>query len=146
MATIPSGTRFIGIAPSVDLKKRKSAVLNKTTEPFTIEDIKGYKSYTALLTQNGLDAPTSIVLENTIGEAFISYNGIGRTQILISRGFKANKTTVVLSNPMDNGGFLTGIGGASVITSSAIFLNTKDLIGENDDLLYKTLVEIRVYN
>ena len=39
MATVPSGTRFIGIATSVDLTERKSAVLNKTTEPFTIEDI-----------------------------------------------------------------------------------------------------------
>ena len=39
MATVPIGTRFIGIATSVDLKERKSAVLNKTTEPFTIEDI-----------------------------------------------------------------------------------------------------------
>lgn len=36
---IPNGTRFIGIAPGVDLKERKSAVLNKTTEPFTIEEI-----------------------------------------------------------------------------------------------------------
>jgi hypothetical protein len=36
---IPNGTRFIGIATSVDLVERKSAVLNKTTEPFTIEDI-----------------------------------------------------------------------------------------------------------
>lgn len=39
MATVPSGTRFIGISTSVDLTERKSAVLNKTTEPFTIEDI-----------------------------------------------------------------------------------------------------------
>jgi len=55
MATVPSGTRFIGIAPSVDLKERKSAVLNKMTEPFTIDDIRGYKVFTALLTQNGGD-------------------------------------------------------------------------------------------
>lgn len=39
MSTVPSGTRFIGIASSVDLTERKSAVLNKQTEPFTIEDI-----------------------------------------------------------------------------------------------------------
>jgi hypothetical protein len=36
---IPNGTRFIGIATSVDLVERKSAVLNKQTEPYTIEDI-----------------------------------------------------------------------------------------------------------
>ena len=36
---VPSGTRFIGIATSADLVERKSAVLNKTTQPYTIEDI-----------------------------------------------------------------------------------------------------------
>lgn len=39
MPTVPSGTRFIGIATSVDLTERKSALLNKQTEPFSIEDI-----------------------------------------------------------------------------------------------------------
>ena len=39
MSTVPNGTRFIGISTSVDLTERKSALLNKTTEPFTIEDI-----------------------------------------------------------------------------------------------------------
>lgn len=39
MAQVPSGTRFIGIATSVDLVERKSAVLNKETQPYTIEDI-----------------------------------------------------------------------------------------------------------
>jgi hypothetical protein len=50
---IPSGTRFIGIADSVDLTERKSAGLNAETQPYTIEDIKGYKVFTALLTQSG---------------------------------------------------------------------------------------------
>jgi hypothetical protein len=39
MSTISSGTRFIGIAPSVNLTERKSALINNETEPFTIEDI-----------------------------------------------------------------------------------------------------------
>jgi hypothetical protein len=39
MSQVPSGTRFIGIATSVDLTERKSAILNAQTEPFTIEDI-----------------------------------------------------------------------------------------------------------
>ena len=52
---IPNGTRFIGIAPEVDLKERGSALLNKRTEPYTIDDIRGYKVFTALLTQSGGD-------------------------------------------------------------------------------------------
>ena len=39
MAQVPSGTRFIGIATSVDLVERKSSVLNEQTQPYTIEDI-----------------------------------------------------------------------------------------------------------
>ncbi len=58
---IPSGTRFIGIADSVDLTERKSAGLNAETQPYTIEDIKGYKVFTALLTQSGGDNPASII-------------------------------------------------------------------------------------
>ena len=50
---IPSGTRFIGIAESVNLTEKKSAGLNAETQPYTIEDIKGYKVFTALLTQSG---------------------------------------------------------------------------------------------
>ena len=52
MATVPSGTRFIGIATDVNLVEKKSALLNKETQPYTIEDIanyvaaiKPYKSY-----------------------------------------------------------------------------------------------------
>ena len=57
---IPSGTRFIGIADSVDLTEKKSAGLNAETQPYTIEDIKGYKVFTALLTQSGDNDPRSI--------------------------------------------------------------------------------------
>lgn len=39
MATVPSGTKFIGIADTVNLKERKSAVLNSETQPYTIQDI-----------------------------------------------------------------------------------------------------------
>ena len=39
MSTISSGTRFIGIAPNVNLTERKSTLINDQTEPFTVEDI-----------------------------------------------------------------------------------------------------------
>ena len=39
MSTVPSGTRFIGISERVNLKERKSAVLNSDTQPFTMQDI-----------------------------------------------------------------------------------------------------------
>ena len=39
MAIVPSGTRFVGISENVNLKERKSAVLNAETQPYTIEDL-----------------------------------------------------------------------------------------------------------
>jgi hypothetical protein len=57
---IPSGTQFIGFSDSVNLTERRSASVNAETAPYTIEDIKGYKVYTALLTQRGGDGMTSI--------------------------------------------------------------------------------------
>jgi len=38
MATIPNGTRFIGIAETVNLVERKTATQNAQTEPYTIEE------------------------------------------------------------------------------------------------------------
>lgn len=71
MATVPSGTRFIGISENVSLKERKSAVLNAETQPYTIDDIRGYKVYTALLTQSGGDAPLYITTGTiTIGTTY----------------------------------------------------------------------------
>lgn len=39
MSTVPSGTRFIGIAENVNLTERKSAVLNSDTQAYTIQDL-----------------------------------------------------------------------------------------------------------
>lgn len=75
---IPNGTRFIGIAPEVDLKERGSALLNKRTEPYTIDDIRGYKVFTALLTQSGSDGTAQGISASplTIGATYyIEDNG-----------------------------------------------------------------------
>jgi len=47
MALIPSNTRFIGIATSVDLTEKKSSVLNNETQSYTIEDLAGFVAGTA---------------------------------------------------------------------------------------------------
>jgi hypothetical protein len=75
---IPEGTRFIGIAPTVNLKERKSAQLNAETQPYTLDEIKGYKVFTALLTQSGGSVTNDIYEgELTIGVTyFINGNAI----------------------------------------------------------------------
>jgi hypothetical protein len=39
MPNVPLGTRFIGIAPQVNLTERKSALINAETQPYTIDEI-----------------------------------------------------------------------------------------------------------
>jgi hypothetical protein len=39
MAQVPSNMRFIGIAPSVNLEERRSAIVNAETQPYTMQDI-----------------------------------------------------------------------------------------------------------
>ena len=160
---IPSGTRFIGFSDSVNLTERRSASVNAETAPYTVEDIKGYQVYTALLTQGGTptssvvsydealsvgvtytiadndggtadftnvgapnnneetyfvatgEVPNSwgannlasltynkaniivTVLENTIGNIWCKYNGVGQYAIISNDLFTENKTTVITS-------------------------------------------------
>lgn len=92
--SVPSGTKFIGISSNVDLLERKSALLNSTSNIYTIEDIveasksneeskpiEGvkpyelpYKVYTALLTQNG---------ESYVGNLFEGKLTVGMTYMII---------------------------------------------------------------
>jgi len=39
MTLIPSDTRFIGISPEVNLTEKKSSLLNRDTQPYTMQDI-----------------------------------------------------------------------------------------------------------
>jgi hypothetical protein len=50
---IPSGTRFIGFSDSVNLTEKRSASVNAETAVYTVDELRGYKVYTALLTQSG---------------------------------------------------------------------------------------------
>jgi hypothetical protein len=40
--SLTSGTRFIGISENVNLKERKSAIINAETQPFTAQDIANF--------------------------------------------------------------------------------------------------------
>jgi hypothetical protein len=53
MATIPSGTRFIGISQGADLSERKSALQNSLTEPYTIDDILSHQNTETSYTVEG---------------------------------------------------------------------------------------------
>lgn len=72
--SIPSGTRFIGILPGVDMVERKSTQANSPTEVYTIEQIQG---------NIGLFAQTanSTPITNTIVETSLINGGVGSLSV-----------------------------------------------------------------
>jgi len=101
------------------------------------QGIRPYKVYTAILTQVGTDAPTAIVLENTIGSIVWSRTVIGGYFATLSGAFTTDKTSVLITNGSAN---TTYIHGASVSTSNV------NVITASDGQIDRATIEIRVYN
>ncbi len=120
----------------------------------TVEDLaaqigggsSSYKVYTALLSQTGGTAPTSIVLENTIGS--ITFNRIspGFYEVLSNNLFVLGQMYLFLGNGN------SGISEITENTTSSIYMVTRDITSDTpfipnvDDLLVNTTIEIRIYN
>jgi len=108
-----------------------------------ISEIKPYGHYIALLTQTGTTAPVSIILENTLGfTPNWVYVSEGTYSITQSNSFPIEKTYTNTSFMMTN----NNVHYYSI--DNINFPNTfivKTLSG-NDNSLYYTPIEIRVYN
>lgn len=123
------------------------------TKNFQISDIANlinpYKVYTALLTQSGEDAPTAIVLQNTLGGNIVwSRIDEGIYIGTLSNSFIENKTGVIINNTAyasDN-----QITTVDILTTSTVNIQTsrttEGVFGLADDCMYNNLIEIRVYN
>ena len=156
MAQVPNDTRFIGINPTVNLRERRSARINRETQPVSMQDItdsvRPYKVYTALISQASGDDPEVIVLENTIGEVEWSRRGTGNYSADLIDAFTVDKTVFFISG-LDGD---SGIGGGSPLGpgTSIVFMNkdrvdlfVTDSSGSSvDGSLVKYPIEIRVYN
>jgi hypothetical protein len=154
MATVPLDTRFIGIAPEVNLTERKSAVINTQTQPYTMQDIVdtagggSYLKYVALLSQVGTDAPTATVLENTLGETITYTRSSAGLYYIVTTGiFPENKTWAVANTPSynSNGPFALQIGRVGdtecILYCYSLGASLMDLDTNGD----ATSIEIRVY-
>ena len=105
-----------------------------------------YKVYTALLSQSGTDAPTAIVLENTLGQTITwSYNGVGTYNSSDITTATQNNLYIQFSHRISSkiaSAYEHNTGGASRVNISQI---EADLITPVDSL-EKGYIEIRVYN
>jgi hypothetical protein len=111
-----------------------------------ISKSRGYKVYSALLTQTGAgNDPTAIVLENTLGPITYQYSSVGRYIILSSSLFTTDKTFILIGNAISqNPGELINF---RILDDSTIVIWSLDNTGSGaDDILSNTPIEIRVYN
>lgn len=119
----------------------KEWVLDEHTEP-------NYKIYRALISQTGTNAPTAIVLENTIGDVTWAYAGTGFYTIESPGLFTIDKT--FLTHGTETGG-LGGTAriGSGKIDASQLYLTSNQTTPDFavfDSNLTNTSVEIIVYN
>jgi hypothetical protein len=96
-------------------------------------------------------APTAIVLENTIGNVWFTYNNIGIYGVNSDGLFTENKSFFLggstFYNISEDTTFSSGFN-FNTLTTSTILINTVQVSADikSDDVLYKTSIEIRVYN
>jgi hypothetical protein len=147
-------------------------LLNKSLSEAKVY-ILGYRSYTALLSQTGTDAPVATVLENTIGNIVWTRESVGKYRGTLTGAFTLNKVIMTPFIPgyegnADNGVFLplgqgtSGVGPEFYYTmfiggigndgedyiALHIYDNLLDNLVEFDQVLSAGLlpIEIRVYN
>jgi hypothetical protein len=112
-----------------------------TSKAIEVGDLRGYKVYSALLTQTGSDAPVATVLENNTGKDFTwQYDSTGN--YYVSDTFDISKTTYFLSSVLGAQPYFIG----GQISSSSISITTTDFSSSSDGLLSNTPIEIRIYN
>jgi hypothetical protein len=127
MSNIPQGTKFHGVAPSVDTKDRKSARLNALSEAYTIDDMVDYFGTRGLFTQ----IEHGPVVENTTDELTIIGNGLGSLSVPANGFVRGNTFRVYVEgslsslnnseltiNIRDNGNVLATTGAMTLVETS----------------------------
>lgn len=124
MATIPSGTKFIGLPSTYPTAEKRSAQVNAESGVYTMQDVtdtvRPYKVFTALLTQMGGNNLQSLLSQDTPSLT------IGVTyQIVDDGGFGWDFTNVGAPNNDLNTSFIaTGTTPASWGTNAMLQYNT----------------------
>ncbi len=145
--------QFDGLETAGPLDGTESTILiqNGKLVKATTDDVAAlaaapYLVYTALLTQTSTNAPTAIVLQNTLGATITyGYDNVGSYNVISSAGnFNPDKTTASLTG---NAGVLYGSsvprGGPS---SGKIYLQTFiNFTTAENSKMQDTFFEIRIY-
>jgi hypothetical protein len=104
-----------------------------------------YKVYTALLTQAGELAPVATVLENTIGNIWFTYNGVGQYTLNSSTQLTTS-TFTYLGDNINKSGVKLLISNITEPTTEVSLYSLENPDVGVDSQFINTPVEIRVYN
>jgi len=120
-----------------------------------VDTNSAYRKYVALLTQASADAPTAVVLENTLGNIVWTRDSAGWYYGTLAGAFTVSKTTVLVAKQYfarDTGGvYITKEVIADRNDANSVFVGTDQYDGVSsgnvptDGVLSSTTIEIRVY-
>ena len=103
----------------------------------------GYRSYTALLTQSGTDAPVATVLENTIGDIVWSRDGLGFYKASLNGVFSVDKTMALITGSAGGDGWVFFTEESSLPDSLGLVQYDSNAANVDHCICQ---IEIRVYN
>lgn len=150
MATIPVGTKFLGVDPNfTDLTERKGGKVDRKTEYFTLEDLQenissgGTPSYVAALSQTGTANPTVVLYSNTSEYPDLSFSRIdtGSYVATLSGLYTGEKVRVVI----DNGVAFGDIRAIYDSVSNLITVISFGSVGPSDDVLVNAVIKVEYY-
>lgn len=158
MAQIPSTTKFIGLASSVNTTERRSAIINAESEAYTMQDItdtvaaglppSAPKMLISEIAQSGTNDPYLMgpVVEDFTPTSFFR-NDVGDYRIIFPAGTLTEKTIVtILSQAVLPAA--TGLISVQVYWySDQIYIKTKNPATQAlaDDYLNNARLQIQVY-
>ena len=128
------------------------------TKKVTVNNLRPYKIYKALLTQIGTDAPTAIVLENTFGQVpTYSYVDVGRYSLTFTGDILTDNKTIPsestsrlilnrLINDDGSGAITFGYGLKKVNTNVIQIYSFSDIETLSNEILQGSIIEIITYN
>ena len=114
---------------------------------YLIDYLIPYKVYSALISQSSTDAPTVIVLQNTLGDITFEYYDVGKYLVISDGLFILNKTWMTITQNFDQGiplDMIYTITGGS-LNQLIIQSGNPSTETPQDGLLDYTPIEIRVY-
>lgn len=142
--TIPANTKFVAIAPEVDVNKR-SSLINDNTKVYTLAEVQNANKYVARLTQTGTAAPAATIVANGLGKTITwTRTSVGVYTGTVSGGWGGAVVALIQDFPNDSDKTVS----ITSITTTTIVVTTKlDDSGwaVGDAILSATPIIIEVY-